>query len=140
MVGKPNQKSGAENAYRKISLSVADSETTICMLNKMIRQHVPTNDVMNFSLKQLALRRVHKETNCKIEKVAMKAKRDDALAFVKRLRRERYRLKLEILEFYEPDTTKANRVIDKINKNCFEYKKIILHRKLDKEEFLKAKL
>ena len=98
MVDQKNQKSGAENVYRKACLQVVETETTISMLNRMIRNGVSTNDVMSFSINQAMLRRVHKETNRKIKKTAMKVKRIDALALAKRSRRYRYEAKIKVLK------------------------------------------
>ena len=60
MVCKNNQKSGAENVYRKSCLAVVESETTVSMLNRMVRSGIATNDVMSFSINQAMLRKIHK--------------------------------------------------------------------------------
>ena len=68
MGSKSAQKNGAEDAYRKLCLAVADTETNVVMLNKMIRLGICTSDIKNFSLNQASLRRVYKETNARVEK------------------------------------------------------------------------
>ena len=138
MVDKKNQKLGAENVYRKACLQIVETETTISMLNKMIRNGVSTNDVMSFSINQASLRKVHKDTSRKIEKTAMKAKRNDALALAKRLRRKRYEAKLKVLKSYE-NNQKAYKSIRNINKNMREYKSTLLREKYQKVEHLKNK-
>ena len=140
MVNKNNQKSGAENVYRKTCLAVVESESTVMMLNRMIRSGIATNDVMSFSMNQAKLRRIHKEPSRKIEKAAMKLKRNDAIAHSKRLRQQRYRAKLHIFEVYGTEgRNKATKLIGNINKNIRGYKRAIVKEKLDKCDHLKAK-
>ena len=75
-----------------------------------------------------------------MEKAAMKLKRNDALALLKRLRQQRYRSKMYLLEVYgTANQNKASKVLKKINKNAREYKKTLLKEKFDKCDHLKAK-
>ena len=134
MVCKSYQKYGLENAYRKVCMSIAETEANINMFNRMIREGVSTNDIRHFSVKQAEQCRVYKKTNLCIEKVAMKSKRTDALALVKRLRQIKHRTKQSLKAIYTDDIKKAHRIIDKINRKASGYRswlKELKHQKID---------
>ena len=103
MVSQSNQKKMLEKAYRDICITLVETESNVMMFNKMIRKRVPTNDVRSFALKQAALCRVHKNVNSKIERVVMKIKRADALAYIKRLRQDKHRAKTSLLQAHETE-------------------------------------
>ena len=139
MVCKSNQKRGAENVFRKICIQIAETETTVKMFNKMIRCGVCTNDVKSFSMNQASLRRVHKNTSPRIEKAAMKAKRQDALAHVKRLRQERYILRKSLISIYGGYTNKLAKRINKIRSSVKLIKKDMWQVKINKINHLLKK-
>ena len=85
------------------------------MFNGMIRRGISTNDIRHFVVKQAAQCRIYKSTNPKLEKVAMRIKRMDALALAKRLRQAKHRCKMSLISAHS-DLDKANRVIDRINR------------------------
>jgi len=139
MVGKTNQRIGAEYVYRKLCTQVAETEATIKMLNKMIRCGITTNDEKNFSLKQANLRGVHRETNPRIEKAAMKAKKLDAISHAKRLRRDKFHAKQALIASYMGLNSKVQDRIAKINKNTKVLKKYFIKEKMEKFDHLKQK-
>ena len=122
MVCKSHQKYGLVRAYREVCMSIAETESNIIMFNKMIRGGVSTNDIRHFSVKQAAQCRIYTKTNLHMEKIAMKHKRKDALAFVKRLRQEKHRTKLSLEMIYEDDRKKVRTIIDRINRRASDYK------------------
>ena len=138
MVGKSLQKYRLERAYREVSLSLVEVETNIKMFNDLIRKKIPTNDIRHFTLKQAAQCRVYQQPNHKLEMVAMKMKRKDALAHAKRLRQSKKKTKYLLLgETAELNKTKKK--IHDINANAREYKKELQLEKRDKVQFLEGK-
>ena len=111
MVGKTNQNFELGRVYREVCMKLAETESNILMFNSMIRRHVATNDVKQFAIKQAAQCRVYKSISLKLEKVAMKLKRADALAYAKRLRQEKYKIKQNLISTFE-DKKKAKKIID----------------------------
>ena len=119
-------------------MSLAEAEAIITMFNCMIKEQVPTNDVRQFTVKQAAQCRIYKQTNRRLEKVAMKIKRSDALALAKRIRQEKHRYKRSLTSFHH-DKSLANQIIDRTNRRASAYKKDLICMKKDKIEFLQQK-
>ena len=80
-------------AYRELCMNIAEARANITMFNSMIRMKIATNDIRQFSLKQAAQCRVYKGPNLRLEKSAMRNKRKDLIAHVKRMQQEKYRVK-----------------------------------------------
>ena len=139
MVRKSHQKYRLEKAYREVSMSIAETEANVYMFNKMIRLCLSTNDIRQFSVNQAAQCRVYKKTNLRIEKVAMKGKRSDALALVKRLRQRKHRVKQSLRSIYKDDPTKAAKKIDDINRRVSSYRTWLKDCKRQKIEHLSGK-
>ena len=116
MVSKSDQKFRTGRAYRDTCVNIAKARANISMFNLMIRKGLATNDIRQFSLKQAAQQRVSKGPSLRLEKSAMKNKRSDLLAYEKRLKQQRLRLKRRLLSLYdEKDHRKISQVIRKIN-------------------------
>ena len=110
------------------------------MFNLMIRKGLATNDIRQFSLKQAAQQRVSKGPSLRLEKSAMKNKRSDLLAYEKRLKQQRLRLKRRLLSLYEEkDHKKISQVIRKINWCANKLKKNLIKEKRHKVEFISVK-
>ena len=138
MVGKSLQKYRLERAYREVSISLIEVETNIKLFNDLIRKRIPTNDIRHFTLKQAAQCRVYQQPNHKLEMVAMKMKRKDALAQAKRLRQKKKKTKYLLLGVSaEPNKTKKR--IHDVNASAREYRKELQLMKRDKVQFLEGK-
>ena len=138
MVSESNQKFELEKTYREVCMNLAEIESNISMFNNMIRDRVPTSDIRHFALKQAAQCRVYKQTNQRIERAAMKAKRNDAIASAKRLRQMKYKIKKKLLRAHK-NKEKASRVIQKFNNKAREYRRALKQQKDFKVQYLRAK-
>ena len=85
------------------------------------------------------MRRVHRETNPRIEKAAMKAKKSDAISHAKRLRRDKFHAKQALITSYMGLNSKVRDRIAKINKNTKALKKGLIKEILEKFDHLKQK-
>ena len=112
-------------------MSLAETEANITMFNYMIKKQVSTNDVRHFIVKQAAQCRVYKQTNRRLERVAMHMKRSDAIALAKRLRQQKHRSKTSIRHYFDREI--ANNLIDKINRKASVYRRDLIIEKKDKE-------
>ena len=117
-------------------MSIEEEESNVALFNDLIRKGLSTNDVQQFALKQAAQCRVKKQISPKLLKVAMKLKRMDALAHVKRLKQEKYRIKKSLLT---NDTDKAKKRIDTINKRASTYRTWLRQQRKEKFEFIQNK-
>ena len=134
MEGKSPQKFELERAYREVCMKLAETESNIMMFTNMIRKKVATNDVRSFTLKQAAQCRIYKEASLRLEKVAMKIKKVDALAYAKRLNQEKNRIKQSLVIF--SNDRKTTRHIRYINKNSGEYRSYLSSLKEEKVQHL----
>ena len=138
MAGQSCQKYKLERAYRETCMTIVTTEANISMFNSMIRRKLATNDVRNFAKKQAAQCRVYKQASHRLEKLAMKLKRMDAIASVKRLRSEKYKIKLSLMSSYS-DKEKAKKVINNINYNASDYKRWLRESRRSKVDHIETK-
>ena len=68
---------------------LAETEANIEMFNVLMKLGLATNDVFNFVNKQTIHKRIEKQPDLKVQKLAMRSKLSDALAYSSRLRRLR---------------------------------------------------
>ena len=140
MVSKSNQKFKMGRAYRELCMNIAEARANITMFNSMIRMKIATNDIRQFSLKQAAQCRVYKGPNLRLEKSAMRNKRKDLIAHVKRMQQEKYRVKKSLISLYnDRDLKKIGQVIRRINHGASNLMKKLKHDKKHKIAFISAK-
>ena len=78
-----------EETYGKL----AAAETLVELFKKLMNHNLATNDISNFVRKQSIHKRIFSSPDLNVQKSAMKSKFVDALACVKRLRKDRDALK-----------------------------------------------
>ena len=117
-------------------MSIVEEESNIALFNEMIRKGLSTNNVRQFALKQAAQCRVKRQTSPKLLKIAMKLKKIDALAHVKRLRQTKHRIKKLLLIGGED---KVRKRIDTINRRASIYKSWLRQEKKQKIDFIQNK-
>ena len=117
---------------------IAETEANITMFNSMIRRKIPTNDIRRFAVKQATQCRVYRQTNSRMEGIALRIKRMDAIAFAKRQRHIKHKNKLSLIACYS-DKDRAKKIINRINTNAREYKRWLKRSKDRKIDHLELK-
>ena len=138
MVVENNQKSKLELKYWNICVSIVETETNIIMFNRMLRKGLATNDVASFAMKQAARKKVYVEPDKKVIKAAMKSKRADAIAWLKRIRLTKFNTRKQLVETSNNKETTVNR-INNMNKRANSMRKKILKTKISKVQHLTKK-
>ena len=82
---------------------LADTEANIDMFDALIKLNLATNDVLSFINKQTIHKKVVRQPDLKVQKLAMSSKISDAVAFSKRLRKQRDILKARVSKKYDGD-------------------------------------
>ena len=94
--------------------ALAAEEGNIRLFNTLMNKGLATNDVRNFTNKQLKHRKVIKCADYKTRKSAMKSKLADSLAFVARLRQQRNALKKKVLKKHAENKSHGKQVMSSL--------------------------
>ena len=95
---------------------IAETEANIYVFKTLKSLNLATNDITNFVKKQTIHKRVIVRPDLKVQKIAMKSKIADAVAFAERLRKLRNSLKKKVSRKYADRKSKGRRVLDSLLK------------------------
>ena len=108
------QNKTVECQLEEIVEKIAATEANIYLFRTLIGLGLATNDVKNFISKQIIHKRVAKNPDLKVQRMAMRSKLVDACAFVKRLRQLRDKLKGKVARKYSSRKSLGRRVLDRV--------------------------
>ena len=90
---KKGKKKRVEKQLLETVVKLTETEMSISLFSKMIRNGIATNDVYNFVNKQCGLRKASNKIDYKLLRVTMRQKLNDACSYANRLRRKKEDLK-----------------------------------------------
>ena len=114
-----------EKTYEKL----AETEANVQLFIRLKSMGMATNDVVSFAKKQTIHKRVNMCPDARVLKAAMQSKLVDAIAYAKRLRRQRDVLKRKLSKLYSSNKSKCRKVLESLFK----------HYKLHKENEMRSK-
>ena len=94
---RKGKKKRVEQQLLETMVKLTDTEMSISLFSKMIRNGTATNDVYNFVRKQSELRKASNSIDHKLLKVTMRQKLNDACSYAHRLRRRKEEIKRLLL-------------------------------------------
>ena len=108
---------------------LAVTEGNLHLLFTLKKLGLSTNDVTSFVEKQAIHKRILRQTDNKVRKTAMQSKITDALAYAKRLRQEKNKLRQRIFKKYQDNRSKGKRIVNG---------QLRLYRQVKNKEYLEA--
>ena len=117
------------------------SECNVSLMTSLLRKNVSTRDIYFFIKNQASLRKVFKDLDRPLSKAAMRAKLNDACAFVVRQRRCVTRLKQDLLKALDHKRFKFRKVVKSIREKLNIERASILAKNASKvEHYMKLQL
>ena len=111
-----------ECRLKKTYEKLAETEANVQLFIKLKSMGMATNDVANFAKKQTIHKRVNMCPDVRVLKAAMQSKLVDAIAYAKRLRRQRDMDKRKLSGLYSSNKTKGRRVLECLFKHYKSYR------------------